>query len=317
MTAGAPVKDLLQITDLTSDDLALLLELATGFQDDPGSAGHLLAHRMVPMYFATPSTRTRLSTAAAVTRLGGTPVTVGPDELHVRHGEPIADTARVMGSYSAAIVIRTPADADVREAASAAPVPVVNALTDGHHPLQAVADLLTVQEHFGDLRGRRVAYVGGGGSVARSLMEAAALTGMHIAAATPLGYEPPDEAIAFAATEADRNGGCFVLTTDPVEAVRGADVVYTGGRPPAGGPKDDRARRRKALVPYRVDEHLMALAGGDAVFMHCLPARRGEEVAPGVIDGGRSLAFRQAANRLPAVQAVLYALLTGRLKGHR
>jgi ornithine carbamoyltransferase len=311
------VKDLLRITDLTSADLTLLLELATGFQDTPGSAGHLLAHRMVPMYFAKPSTRTRLSTAAAVTRLGGTPVAVGPDELQLRRGETIADTARVMGSYAAAIVIRTFADADVRELASAAPIPVVNALTDGHHPLQAVADLLTIQEHFGHLRGHRVAYVGDGGNVARSLMEAAALSGMDIAVAAPPGYEPPDEAIAFTATEADRNGSGFVLTTDPGEAVKGADVVYTDVWLSMGDAEDDKARRRKALTPYRVDEHLMAVARDDAVFMHCLPAHRGEEVTAGVIDGGRSLAFRQAANRLPATQAVLYALLTDRLKGHR
>ena len=309
------MKDLLHVTDLTTGDLTLLLELADGFQDDPRSAGHLLTHRIVPMYFAKPSTRTRLSTAAAVTRLGGTPIPVGPDELQLRRGETIADTARVMGSYAAAIVIRTYADTDVTDLAAAAPIPVVNALTDGHHPLQAIADLLTVQQHFGRLRGHRVAYVGDGGNVARSLMEAAALAGMDIAVATPPGYEPPDEAVAFTAAEADRNGGGFLLTTDPVEAVKGASVVYTDVWLSMGDPDEDQARRRKALTPYRVDENLMALARDDAVFMHCLPAHRGQEVTPGVIDGGRSLAFRQAANRLPATQAVLYALLTDRLDG--
>ncbi|MFF4235322.1 ornithine carbamoyltransferase [Actinomadura geliboluensis] len=309
------MKDLLHVTDLTAGDLPLLLELADGFQDDPRSASHLLAHRIVPMYFAKPSTRTRLSTAAAVTRLGGTPIPVGPDELQLRRGETIADTARVMGSYAAAIVIRTYADADVTDLAAAAPIPVVNALTDGHHPLQAIADLLTVQEHFGQLRDHRIAYVGDGGNVARSLMEAAALAGMDVAIATPPGYEPPDEAVAFTAAEADRNGGGFLLTTDPVEAVKGASVVYTDVWLSMGDPEEDQARRRKALTPYRVDENLMALARDDAVFMHCLPAHRGQEVTPGVIDGGRSLAFRQAANRLPATQAVLYALLTDRLNG--
>ncbi|MGW5415450.1 ornithine carbamoyltransferase [Actinomadura geliboluensis] len=309
------MKDLLHVTDLTAGDLARLLELANGFQDDPKSASHLLAHRIVPMYFAKPSTRTRLSTAAAVTRLGGTPIAVGPDELQLRRGETIGDTARVMGSYSAAIVIRTYADADVTDLAAAAPIPVVNALTDGHHPLQAIADLLTVQEHFGQLRDHRIAYVGDGGNVARSLMEAAALAGMDIAVATPPGYEPPDEAVAFTAAEADRNGGGFLLTTDPVEAVKGASVVYTDVWLSMGDPDEDQARRRKALTPYRVDENLMALARDDAVFMHCLPAHRGQEVTTGVIDGGRSLAFRQAANRLPATQAVLYALLTDRLDG--
>ncbi|QKW37020.1 ornithine carbamoyltransferase [Actinomadura sp. NAK00032] len=309
------MKDLLHITDLSADDLTMLLELATGFQDDPGSGGHLLTHRMVPMYFAKPSTRTRLSTAAAVTRLGGTPIAVGPDELQLRRGETIGDTARVMGAYSAAIVIRTFADADVRELASATPVPIVNALTDGHHPLQAVADLLTVQQHFGRLRGHRIAYSGDGGNVARSLMEAAALAGMDVAIATPPGYAPPDEAVAFTAAEADRNGGGFVLTTDPAEAVKGASVVYTDVWLSMGDPEENQERRRKALTPYRVDENLMALAGDDAVFMHCLPAHRGQEVTAGVIDGARSLVFQQAANRLPAAQAVLFALLTERLDG--
>jgi ornithine carbamoyltransferase len=222
-----------------------------------------------------------------------------------------------MGSYAAAIVIRTFADADVEELAAAAPIPVVNALTDGHHPLQAVADLLTVQEHFGQLRGHRIAYLGDGGNVARSLMEAAAIAGMDIAVAAPPGYEPSDEAIAFTTSEADRNGAGFVLTSDPVEAVKGADVVYTDVWLSMGDPEDQQARRREALTPYRVDEDLMACAREDAVFMHCLPAHRGQEVTAGVIDGGRSLAFRQAANRLPATQAVLCALLTDRLKGRR
>ncbi|WP_067461201.1 ornithine carbamoyltransferase [Actinomadura macra] len=311
------MKDLLGISDLTGDDLSLLLELAVGFEDKPGSAGDLLAHRIVPMYFAKPSTRTRLSTAAAVARLGGTPVTIGPDELQLRRGETLRDTARVMGSYAAAIVIRTFADADVRDLAAAAPVPVVNALTDGHHPLQAVADLLTIREHFGNLRGHRIAYLGDGGNVARSLMEAAALAGMDIAVATPPHYAPQAEAVAYATAEAERRGGRVLLTDDPAEAVEDASVVYTDVWLSMGDPDRERTRRMKVLAPYRVDDDLMDHARDDAVFMHCLPAHRGQEVTPKVIDGGRSLAFRQAANRLPATQAVLYALLTDRLEGHR
>ncbi|MFB4319279.1 ornithine carbamoyltransferase [Actinomadura sp. 21ATH] len=311
------MKDLLRAADLSGDDVTLLLRLAADFQNAPESAHDLLAHRTVPMYFAKPSTRTRLSTAAAVARLGGTPVAVGPDELQLRRGETIGDTARVMGAYAAAIVIRTFADADVADLAAAAPIPVVNALTDGHHPLQAVADLLTVQEHFGHLHGRRVAYLGDGGNVARSLMEAAALAGMDVAVATPPGYAPAGGAAAFAAAEAGRRGGAVTLTADPVEAVKGASVVYTDVWLSMGDPDAERERRVAALEPYRVDEELMAHARDDAVFMHCLPAHRGQEVTAGVIDGPRSLAFRQAANRLPATQAVLYALLTRRLEGRR
>jgi len=311
------MKDLLRAADLTGDDLTLLLELATGFQDNPAAAHDLLTHRIVPMYFAKPSTRTRLSTAAAVTRLGGTPITLGPDELQLRRGETIGDTARVMGSYGAAIVIRTFDDSDVRDLAAAAPIPVINALTDGHHPLQAVADLLTIQEHFGHLSGRRVAYIGDGGNVARSLMEAAALAGMDVAVATPPGYAPPAQAIAFATAQAEHRGGRVLLTQDPAEAAKDASVLYTDVWLSMGDPEDERARRMEALAPYRVDEHLMECARDDAVFMHCLPAHRGQEVTSGVIDGPRSLAFRQAANRLPATQAVLHALLTDRLEGHR
>ncbi|MFB4306878.1 ornithine carbamoyltransferase [Actinomadura sp. GTD37] len=309
------MKDLLRITDLTGDDLTLLLELAADSQGTPGTAPSLLTHQIVPMYFAEPSTRTRLSTAAAVTRLGGTPVTVGPDELQLRRGETIADTARVMGSYAAAIVIRTFADADVADLAAAAPVPVINALTDGHHPLQAVADLLTISEHFGHLLGHRIAYLGDPGNVARSLMEAAALAGMDIALAVPPGYSPAEEALAFATTEAERRGGSVLVTHDVAEAVKGASVVYTDVWMSMGDPEQERGRRMKALAPYQVNEHRMDYARDDAVFMHCLPAHRGQEVTADVLDGGRSLAFRQAANRLPATQAVLYALLTDRLAG--
>ncbi|MER6808816.1 ornithine carbamoyltransferase [Spirillospora sp. NPDC000708] len=312
------MKDLLRVADLSADDLSLLLKLAAGFQDEPAAEPGLLTGRIVPMYFAKPSTRTRLSTAAAVTRLGGTPVTVGPDELQLRRGETIGDTARVMGSYAAAVVIRTFADADVADLAAAAPIPVINALTDGHHPLQAVADLLTVKEHFGDLRGHRIAYVGdGGNNVARSLLEAATLAGMDIAIAAPDGYLPTGETLASAEAEARRRGGSIMVTQDPVAAVSGASVVYTDVWLSMGDSEDERTHRKDVLAAYQVNQYLMDRAAEDAVFMHCLPAHRGEEVTAAVIDGGRSLAFRQAANRLPAAQAVLYALLTDRLEGHR
>ncbi|HEU5023526.1 MAG TPA: ornithine carbamoyltransferase [Spirillospora sp.] len=312
------MKDLLRVADLSAGDLSLLLKLAAGFQDEPTAESGLLAGRIVPMYFAKPSTRTRLSTAAAVTRLGGAPVPVGPDELQLRRGETIGDTARVMGSYAAAVVIRTFADADVAELAAAAPIPVINALTDGHHPLQAVADLLTVKEHFGDLRGHRIAYVGdGANNVARSLTEAAALAGMDIAIAAPDGYLPGEDAVASARAQAERHGGSVTVTQDPAAAVNGANVVYTDVWLSMGDSEDERAHRKDVFAPYQVNQDLMDRAGRDAVFMHCLPAHRGEEVTAAVIDGGRSLAFRQAANRLPAAQAVLYALLTDRLEGHR
>jgi ornithine carbamoyltransferase len=209
-------------------------------------------------------------------RVGGVPLTVGPDELQLGRGETIEDTARVLASYAEAIVIRTFADEDVRRVADAAAVPVVNALTDGHHPLRGLTDVFTLREVLGDVRGRRLAYVGAGNNVAHSLIE---------------------------------------VGDDPAGAVRGASAVYTDVWLSMGEPADSRTARLAALEPYRVTPGLLAGACPDAVFLHCLPAHRGEEVATSVIDGPASRVFRQAANRRPVAQAVLLALLTGRLAG--
>jgi ornithine carbamoyltransferase len=218
-----------------------------------------------------------------------------PDELQLGRGEPIADTARVMSSYCAAIVIRTFAQSDVDEMAAAASVPVINALTDDHHPCQALADLLTLRERFGDLHGLPVAYVGDGNNVARSLIEAATLTGIDLRLACPDGYRP----------------GGFEVTDNPREAVAGARAVYTDVWVSMGDPESERKRRLADLEPYRVTPGLMGLAARDAIFLHCLPAHRGEEVATAVIDGAHSAVWDQAANRLPTEQAALYALVSG------
>jgi ornithine carbamoyltransferase len=207
-----------------------------------------------------------------------------PDELQLGRGEPIADTARVLSSYCEAIVIRTFAQADVIELAEHACVPVINALTDDHHPCQALADCLTLRERFGDLEGLPVAYIGDRNNVATSLAEAAELTGMELRIASP-----PE---------------------DPRAAVAGARAVYTDvwvSMGAEGAADEQRAR----LEPYRVTSELLSLAAPDAIFMHCLPAHRGEEVEAAVIDGAASLVWRQAANRLPTEQALLYALATG------
>lgn len=267
------------------------------------------------LYFAKPSTRTRISTESAVVHLGGMPLTVGPDELQLGRGETVEDTARVLGAYAEAIVIRTYSDDDVRRVAEAAPVPVINALTDGHHPLQSLTDVFTLRELFGELRGRRLAYVGAGNNVAHSLLEACALAGMDISVATPDAYRPDPDVLAVAGKLAARSGSRVDVGTDPVAAVAGASAVYTDVWLSMGDPAETRAVRLAALVPYRVNAELMARAEPDAVFLHCLPAHRGEEVDADVIDGPRSQVFRQAANRRPVAQAVLLALLTRRLIG--
>ena len=295
--------DLLRIADLRPAELHRLLDLAAAMKADPRGWLDVMPGASIACYFAKPSTRTRVSFEAAVHRLGALPIMLRPDELQLGRGEPIADTARVLSSYCAAIVIRTFAQADVEEMATAASVPVINALTDDHHPCQALADLLTLRERFGRLEGLRVAYVGDGNNVAHSLMEAAALAGFELTLACPPGYLP-DADIARAA------GPAVHLFRDPRDAVLGAHAVYTDVWVSMGD-EQERARRMADLAAYRVDHALMSLAANDAVFLHCLPAHRGEEVAADVIDGPRSAVWQQAANRLPTEQAVLHALVTG------
>ena len=299
MTTVTTPTGLLRIVDLTPTELTALLDHAEAFKADPLRHGDALAGASVACYFSKPSTRTRISFEAAVHRLGGLPIMLRPDELQLGRGEPIADTARVMSSYCAAIVVRTFAQRDVDEMAAAASVPVINALTDEHHPCQALADVLTLRERFGDLRGLRVAYVGDGNNVAHSLIEVAALTGIDLRLACPEGYRP-DARIAADA----------YVVTDPREAVAGARAVYTDVWVSMGD-ETERERRLADLGPYRVTPELMGHAAPDAVFMHCLPAHRGEEVATTVIDGAHSAVWQQAANRLPTEQAALYALVSG------
>jgi len=301
-TTSKPKRDLLRIADLPPGELEALLELSAAMKADPRGWLDSLPGESVACYFSKPSTRTRVSVEAAIHRLGALPIMLRPDELQLGRGEPIADTARVMSAYCAAIVIRTFAQSDVQEMAEASSVPVINALTDDHHPCQALADLLTLKERFGGLEGLHVAFVGDGNNVAHSLMEAAALSGFELWLACPPGYRPDDEI-------ARRAGAAVHIVTDPHEAVAGAQAVYTDVWVSMGD-EEERSRRLADLAPYRVDSDLMELAAEDAIFLHCLPAHRGEEVTAAVIDGPRSAVWQQAANRLPTEQAVLFALAT-------
>ena len=305
MTTMTPPRagDLLRIADLAPAELHRLLDMAAAMKADRNGWLGVLRGGSVACYFAKPSTRTRVSVEAAVHRLGGLPIMLRPDELQLGRGEPIADTARVLSSYCAAIVIRTFAQDDVAEMAGAASVPVVNALTDDHHPCQALADLLTLHQRFGRLEGLRVAYIGDGNNVAHSLIESAPLAGFELALACPRGYLPDPEILRAA-------GPAVHLFEDPRDAVAGAHAVYTDVWVSMGDERE-RAERMSVLAPFRVDSRLMALASRDAIFLHCLPAHRGEEVAADVIDGPSSAVWEQAANRLPTEQAVLHALVTG------
>ena len=292
-------RHLLRVSDLSLDQLHRLLRLAADMKADPLGWREAQAGKVLACFFSKPSTRTRVSLEAAAQRLGMLPLMLRPDELQLGRGEPISDTGRVLSGYVDAIAIRTYAQSDVEELAAAATVPVINALTDDHHPCQALADLLTIRERFGDLEGVRLAYLGDGNNVAHSLMEAGALAGMEIVISTPYGYGPQAEIEA--ATHAE-------LEADPVAAVRGAQVVYTDVWV-SMGQDAEREARLAALERYRVSSEVMATASKDAIFMHCLPAHRGEEVTADVIDGPRSVVFDQAANRLPTEQALIHTLI--------
>jgi ornithine carbamoyltransferase len=307
------MKDFLRTADLSPTDLELLLRIAEDFKARPHHRPGTLRDETVVLYFAKPSTRTRLSFETAVTRLGGVPVSVGPDELQLGRGETIEDTARVISRFAAAMAIRTFADDDVRRLAAAATIPVINALTDGHHPCQSLADLLTLREHFGRLAGVRVAYVGDGNNVAHSLLEACAIAGVDIEVATPVGFEPDSEVVRRAERLAKHSA--VLVTNDPLQAVAGADAVYTDVWLSMGDPEEQRNARRQTFESYRITPAVMAEADERAVFLHCLPAHRGEEVSAAVIDGPQSLVFDQAENRLHTEMAVLYALRRGMLEG--
>jgi ornithine carbamoyltransferase len=301
--------DLLRISDLDARQLYVLLDLAAEMKAAPHGWETALHGDTVAMFFEKPSTRTRVSFAAACQHLGALPLGLRPDELQLGRGEPISDTARVLSGYSSAIVVRTFAQAVLDEMAAFADKPVINALTDDHHPCQALADLLTIRERFGSLQGIRVAYLGDGNNVAHSLMEAGALAGMHVVVGTPTGYEPDPAITDQAAATALAHGGSVSVMHDPAEAVAGANAVYTDVWVSMGDDEASRAKRQEVLTAYQVDTELMRRADREAIFLHCLPAHRGEEVAAEVIDGPASVVFRQAENRLWTEEAVLYAYI--------
>jgi ornithine carbamoyltransferase len=301
--------DLLRIADLTAVQLHALLDLADEMKNGPTWWTHPRNGAAIACLFDKPSTRMRVAFEVAAHRLGMLPIVLRPDELQLGRGEPLADTARVQSSYAAAIVVRTSAQATLEELAAAASIPVVNALTDDHHPCQALADLLTLRRHYGYLEGIRLAYVGDGNNVAHSLMEAGALAGMHVAVATPPGHEPDHDVILRALALAAEHGGSIQIGNDPRSVVDDADAVYTDVWA-SMGEDAERERRVRDLQGYQVDDALMRAAAPGAVFMHCLPAHRGLEVTAEVIDGPSSIVWAQAANRLPTAQATLHTLIT-------
>jgi ornithine carbamoyltransferase len=302
--------DFMRVADIDGEQLTRLLDLAADMKAHPHARIALLSGETLGSYFEKPSTRTRVSFAAAAERLGMATLVLRTDELQIGRGEPIEDTGRVLSGYLAAITIRTFAQETVEKLSDAASIPVINALSDDHHPCQALADLLTVREHFDHLEGLRLAYVGDGNNVAHSLLEAGTLAGMTVAVASPAAYRPDAEIVSTARALANASGGDVEILEDPVGAVRGADAVYTDVWVSMGDEAEVEQRRRD-LAPYAVNAELMANAKPEAIFMHCLPAHRGEEVTADVIDGPQSAVWEQAANRLPTEQALLAVLIKG------
>ena len=307
------IKDYLEVFDLTREDLSLVLDLAVEAREKPHERAGLIEDEIIFCYFSKPSTRTRVSFAAAIAHLGGEAEFFGPDDLQLGRGETIEDTAMVVSGYARAAVIRTFSHDDVVRFAAASTIPVVNALTDIHHPCQALADLLTVRDHFGSFDGLRMAYLGAGNNVAHSLIQGCALAGVDLAVASPVGLEVSEKVVSEAREVADRSS--IEITADAELAVKDADVVYTDVWLSMGDPEDERQARRSMLAPYQVTPELMGQAADRAIFMHCLPAHRGDEVTADVLDGPQSVIAVQAENRLHTEQAMLVALLTGALQG--
>jgi ornithine carbamoyltransferase len=296
--------------DWEVEDLQAMLRLAAQLKDDlrVGRPHAHLAGRTLGMIFQKSSTRTRVSFEVGMAQLGGHALFLSSADLQLGRGESIADTAHVLGRYVDGIMARTFAHTDVEDLARTSGVPVINGLTDLLHPCQAMADVMTIQEKKGRLAGIRLAYVGDSNNVTHSLLQAGARFGMQVRVASPAGYQPNTGILAAARDDARRTGGDIRIGEDPVEAVRGADVVYTDTWA-SMGQEGERDTRLRVLRPYQVDARLMAQAAADALFMHCLPAHRGEEVTAEVMDGPHSVVFDEAENRLHVQKAILALLM--------
>ncbi len=311
------MKDLLRTADLSRADVDLLLDTAAEFARNPLRSTDVLAHRTVGIYMTKPSTRTRLASETAVAHLGGTPIFIRGDDLQIGRGETIADTAKVISGFCSALIIRTFAQSDVDELGTHSSIPIINGLTDLDHPTQLLADWATIREVFGnDIAGRKFTYVGDGNNMAHAWLAMGAILGAHVVVSSPTGQWAPDsDAVATARKIAESTGAKVEIDHDPESAAKGSSVLYTDVWMSMGDPESERREKLAALAPYQVNGHLMGLAEKDAIFMHCLPAHRGEEVTADVIDGERSYIWREAYHRRTTIQSILYHLVRGELTG--
>ncbi|GLQ36643.1 ornithine carbamoyltransferase, catabolic [Rhizobium albus] len=301
MGANGTPRHFIDLSTTTADDLRGMIDNARTIKDalKSGQGDKPLAGKVLAMIFEKPSTRTRVSFDVGMRQLGGETLFLSGTEMQLGRAETIADTAKVLSRYVDIIMIRTTEHSRLLELAEHATVPVINALTDDTHPCQIMADILTFEEHRGPIKGKTVAWSGDGNNVLHSLIEASARFGFTMNVAVPEGSEPEARYVDWARA----NGGIVNVTNDPMDAVRGADCVVTDTWFSMG--QEHRARGHNVFQPYQVNEALMAEANPDALFMHCLPAHRGEEVTDGVIDGAQSVVFDEAENRLHAQKAII------------
>jgi ornithine carbamoyltransferase len=301
------IPHLLTLEEFTNKELLGLLKLASQVKKKPGKYKKALKGQTLGMIFEKSSTRTRVSFEVGMFQLGGHALFLNSNDIQIGRGETIADTARVLSRFVQGIMIRTFAHKTVEELAVNATIPVINGLTDSHHPCQILADLQTLQEYFGKLKGLKIVFVGDGNNVSHSLMIGAAKTGAHFKLVCPKGYEPDAAILGRAQKEATKTGSLIEVVHQVQGSVKGANAVYTDVWT-SMGQEGEKAKRLNDFKGFQVDEKLMA-ESPEAVFLHCLPAHRGEEVSAGVMDGKQSLVFDQAENRLHAQKALLIHLM--------
>lgn len=304
--AGLSGKNILTMAEFSRQDIYGLIEVALSMKRQKEKYATKLAGRTLGMIFEKPSTRTRVSFEVGMTQLGGHAINLNERELQLGRGESLADTARVLSRYVDFLLIRTYAHKKVEELARYASVPVVNGLSDDYHPCQVLADLLTIYERFGELKGKTLVFVGDGNNMAHSLMLGAAIVGMNIVVVTPQGYEPRKTVQRKANEIAVRQGATVRVVNELFAAVQEADIIYTDVWTSMGTEADE--GRKKHFAHYQINENVMEKTPSRAIFMHCLPAHRGEEVTDAVCDGPQSVIFDQAENRLHAQKALLCAL---------
>lgn len=299
-------RDFISIHDYSAEEIAYMIEVGLELKkmQKAGIAHHILQGKTLGMIFQKSSTRTRVAFEVGMYQLGGHALFLSPRDIQIGRGESVKDTALVLSRMLDGIMIRTFAHEEVLELAKWASIPVINGLTDLLHPTQVIADLMTVKEHKGELKGRKMVFVGDGNNVAHSLLFGGAKTGMEVVIATPKGFEPNSNIVKLAEEDAKATGARVSVAEDPEEAVKGADVIYTDVWA-SMGEEDQAEEKEKNFKAYQINKHLLSLANKDAIVLHCLPAKRGKEITDEVIDGPQSVVFDEAENRLHAHKAIM------------